>query len=80
MIFKSFQLIKSIFNLCDLDMQQAIWTIIKEGHIRIIPAKFGQNPTSSLGGDVILRQLLADNDDGRIPITKAHLVTMWQAS
>ena len=24
----------------------------KEGHIRIIPAKFGQNPTSSLG-DVI---------------------------
>ena len=23
--------------------------IIKEGHIRIIPAKFGQNPTSSLG-------------------------------
>ena len=32
---------------------QTIWTIIKEGHIRIIPAKFGQNPTSSLGGDVI---------------------------
>ena len=30
-----------------------IWTIIKEGHIRNIPAKFGQNPTSSLGGDVI---------------------------
>ena len=30
-----------------------ILTIIKVGHIRIIPAKFGQNPTSSLGGDVI---------------------------
>ena len=25
----------------------------KEGHIRIIPAKFGQNSASSLGGDVI---------------------------
>ena len=25
------------------------WIIIKEGHIRIIPAKFGQNQASSLG-------------------------------
>ena len=25
----------------------------KEGHIRIIPTKFGQNPASSLGGDVL---------------------------
>ena len=30
-----------------------ILTIIKEDHIRIIPAKFGQNQTSSLGWDVI---------------------------
>ena len=30
-----------------------IWTIIKEGHMRIIPAKFGQYPASSLGGDVL---------------------------
>ena len=30
-----------------------IWTIIKEDHIRIISAKFGQNPTSSLEEDVI---------------------------
>ena len=30
-----------------------IWTIIKEGHMKIISAKFGQNPTSSLGGYVI---------------------------
>ena len=39
-----------VFSLCDLDMQQTItiWTIIKHGHIRIIPAKFGQNPASSL--------------------------------
>ena len=29
-----------------------IWTIIKDGHIRIIFAKFGQNQKSSLG-DVI---------------------------
>ena len=32
-------------------MQRTIWTIIKEGHIRIIPAKFGQILTSSLGGE-----------------------------
>ena len=25
---------------------------VKEAHIRIIPTKFGQNPASSLGGDV----------------------------
>ena len=36
-------------------MQQTgtIWTILKEGHIRFISAKFGQNPASSLGGDVL---------------------------
>ena len=40
---------KSIFSLCDLDMQWTgtICTIIKEGHIRVIPAKFGSNPASS---------------------------------
>ena len=27
------------------------WTIFKEGNIRIILTKFGQNPASSLGGD-----------------------------
>ena len=26
---------------------------IKEDHIRITPAKFGKNPASSLGGDVL---------------------------
>ena len=42
---------KLIFSLCDVDMQQTgtICIIIKEGHIRIIPAKFGQSPASSLG-------------------------------
>ena len=46
---------KNIFSLFGLDMQRTstIWTIIKKGHIRINPAKFGQNPASSLGGDVI---------------------------
>ena len=46
---------KIYFSLCDLDMQRTwtIWKIIKEGYISIIPVKFGQNPTSSLGGDVI---------------------------
>ena len=40
---------ESIFRLCDLDMQWTgtIRTIYKECHIRIIPAKFGQNPASS---------------------------------
>ena len=35
---------KSIFSLCDLDMerQRTIWTNIKEVHIRIIPAKLGK--------------------------------------
>ena len=34
----------SFFSLCDLNMQWTltIWTIIKEGHTRIIPAKFGK--------------------------------------
>ena len=42
---------KIYFSLCDLDMQQIwpTWTIIKEDHIRIIFAKYGKNPTSSLG-------------------------------
>ena len=46
---------KSIFSLCDLDMQwiKAIWTIFTEGHIGISPTKFGQNPASSLEGDFI---------------------------
>ena len=46
---------KSIFSLCDLDMQQTgtICTIIKEGYIGINPANFGKNPASNLGGDVL---------------------------
>ena len=34
-------ILKIYFSLCDLNMQQTrtIWTIIKEGHIRIIPVK-----------------------------------------
>ena len=52
--FKIF-ILKIFFSLCDLDMQQTetVWTIIKEVYIRIIPAKFGQNPASCLGGDVL---------------------------
>ena len=44
-----------ILSLCNKDMQRTgtIRTIIKEGHIRIISAKFGQNPARSLGGDVL---------------------------
>ena len=47
-IFKVF-ILKIYFSLCDLDMQrtETIWTTIKEGHIRNIPAKFSPNPASS---------------------------------
>ena len=53
---------KSIFSLSDLDMQQTItiWTIIKEGHIRIIPAKFCQNRAISLGSDVHWSNIVDD--------------------
>ena len=53
--FLKFSSWKSIFSLCDLVMlwTRTIWTIFKEGHIRIIPTKFGQNPASSLGGDIL---------------------------
>ena len=45
--FLKFSSGKSIFSLCDLDMQRTrtILTVIKEGHIRIIPAKFGKIQT-----------------------------------
>ena len=53
--FSQFSSRKSIFSLYDIDMQQTgtIRTSIKEGHIRIIPVKFGQNPAGNLGGDVL---------------------------
>ena len=42
-IFKVF-IVNIYFSMCDLDMQWTgtIWNFIKEGHISIIPAKFGQ--------------------------------------
>ena len=51
-------LTKRLFK-CDLDMQWTgtIWTTLKVGQPRIIPVKFGQNPISGLGGDVIWRNL-----------------------
>ena len=53
--FLKFPSRKSIFSLCDLDMKRTrtIWATIKEGHKRIIPAKFGPNPASNFGGDVL---------------------------
>ena len=52
---KIFLVKKSIFSSCDLDMQQTgtIWTTLKEDQPRIIPVKFGKNPISGLGGDVV---------------------------
>ena len=51
---KIFHLENLFFSLCDLVMQLDNF---KAGHIRIILAKFGQNPASTLGGDVLLKQL-----------------------
>ena len=50
----SFQL-ENLFYQYDLDTQQTrtIQTIFREGHIRNIPVKFGQNPASSLGRDAL---------------------------
>ena len=58
--FLKFSSWKSIFSLCDLDMQWTaiIWTIFKQGHIRMIPTKFGLNPASCLGGDVLYANLI----------------------
>ena len=50
--FFKFSYRKSIFSLCDLDMQQTR-TIFVEGHPRIISAKLFQNWTKGLGGVVI---------------------------
>ena len=35
-----------------------IWTILKVDQPQIIPVKFGQNPISGLGGDVIWKNCL----------------------
>ena len=53
--FLEFSSRKSIFSLCDLDMQQTrtIRTIVIEGHMRIIPVKFGYNQAYSLRGGVL---------------------------
>ena len=53
-------------------------TILKEGHIRIIPTKFGQNPASSLE-EMSLKQLLT-TEDGHPMITIAHPEPMAQVS
>ena len=53
-VFK-FSLGKSFFSSSDLIMSRAgnIWTAIEQGHIMIIPAKFGQCPASNIGADIL---------------------------
>ena len=53
--FFKFLVKKSIFSSCDLDMQWTgtIWTTLKEEQPKIIFLKFGQNPISGLGGDIV---------------------------
>ena len=76
-IFK-FSSQKSIFSLCDLEMQWmgTIWTIIKEGHIRIISAKFGKNPASSLG-DVLWSNRWWRIMEGTCPSSNNHNSSTW---
>ena len=58
--FLKFSSQKSIFSLCDLDMHMTITisTIIKEGHIRIIPDKFGKKSSHLFRRRCPLQQLL----------------------
>ena len=48
-------IVKLVLAPCDLNMQRtkSILTSIDIGHIRTILAKFGKNPASSLGEDVL---------------------------
>ena len=86
--FFEFLVKKSIFSSCDLHMQWTgtIWTTLKEDQPRIIPVKFGQNPISGLGGDVVKRLWTDgrtdddDDDDGRWVITIPHLEPSAQVS
>ena len=57
-----------------------IWTIIKDNHMRIIPAKFGQNPAYSIG-DVLWSNCWLGTTHARHPIiTIAHHEQMAQVS
>ena len=73
---------KSIYSLCDLDMQRTrtICTLIKEGNIRIIPAKFGVNRASCLGDVLWSNWWRHTTDDGHPMITIAHHEPMAQVS
>ena len=52
-IFKVF-ISKIYLSPCDLEMQRTgLLNSYTDGHISIIPVKFGKNPASSLGGDVL---------------------------
>ena len=53
--FFKFLVKKSIFSSYDLDMQRTgtFLKTLKEDQPRINPVKFGQNPISGLGGDVV---------------------------
>ena len=57
---------------------KTIWTAIKEGHMGIIPAKFGQNPARCL--DVVFKEIVdRHRTNDRLPtITIAHLEPMAQ--
>ena len=55
---------------------RTIWTTLKEDQPRIIPVKFGQNPISGLGGDVIWRNCL--RTDGWRMHEHQFLTPQWQ--
>ena len=69
-----------------MQQTESICTIIKEGHIRVIPAKVVRNSSGSLGG-VVLEAIVDDGrrrqitrDAGHPTITLAHHEPMPQVS
>ena len=76
---------KSIFSLCDLDMEwtRTSWTLIKESHLKINPAEFDKNPASSLEDvvDHVDRHRMNGWTDGwtygRRQISYHHNISPW---
>ena len=79
-IFKDF-ILNIYFSMCDLDMQwtRTIWNFNKKGHIRIIPAKFGQKSSQWFRKRCPLKQLLM-TDDGYPTITIGRTEPLLQVA
>ena len=62
-------------------MDWNFWTTLKEDQPRIIPVKFGQNPISGLGGEVISRNYLWTDAHTTDKMWSQKLtLSLWQVS